>query len=56
MPFRDSVSKIKHITEACDLNILVWGPGKGSTEHFQKRQKIQREISTCFRNADVRFS
>lgn len=56
MSFKEGVNRIKQITEACDLNILVWGPGKGSPEHLVKRRKIQQEIHTCFRNADVRFS
>ena len=56
MSFKDGVNHIKQITEACHLNILVWGPGAGLPQHFEKRQKIQQELRTCFRNADVRFS
>jgi hypothetical protein len=56
MAFKDGIDRIKQITEACDLNILVWGSGTGAIEHFEKRLKIQEEIQRCFRNADVRFS
>jgi hypothetical protein len=56
MSLTDGVEQIKHLTEACNLNILVWGPGAGALEHYEKRQKMQQEICKCFRNADVRFS
>lgn len=56
MSFKDGIDHIKQITEACHLNILVWGPGAGAPQHVEKRQKIQRELRICFRNADVRFS
>jgi hypothetical protein len=56
MSFEKSIQQIKHITEAWDLSILIWGPGKGVPEHFEKREKIQRELLKCFHNADVRFS
>ena len=56
MSFEDAIRQLKKETEGCPLNILVWGPGAEGLEHFEKRQKIKREISGCFFNADVRFS
>src|SRR5882672_6227635 len=56
MSFEEAIRNLKRQTEACTLNILVWGPGMKAAEHFEKRQKIKREISKCFVNADVRFS
>lgn len=56
MSFLDSFRRVQQLTEACDLNILVWGPGSGAGEHFEKRRKIQDEVKKCFRNADVSFS
>lgn len=56
MPFRDSINQIRQITEACNLNILVWGPGEGAFEHSEKRKKVEQELRNCFRNADVCFS
>ncbi|HKO98120.1 MAG TPA: hypothetical protein VJU86_14075 [Pyrinomonadaceae bacterium] len=56
MSFRDRFKNLTHIAEACDLSILVWGPSEGVDAHYQKRLKIQREIRTYFRNADVVFS
>jgi hypothetical protein len=56
MSFLDGFRRTQLLTDACDLNILVWGPGSGVGEHFEKRRKIQDEVRKCFRNADVRFS
>ncbi len=56
MGFEEAINRLKKRTEAYDLNILVWGPGKDAGEHFEKRLKIKREISHCFNNADIRFS
>jgi hypothetical protein len=56
MGFKEAISRIKKQTSVCELNILVWGPGTGAVEHFEKRQKIKQEISRSFPNADVRFS
>jgi hypothetical protein len=56
MSFKNNISQIKHLTEACDLSILVWGPGEGAQEHYEKRLKIQQELHRCFQNADILFS
>lgn len=56
MSFDEAIKRLKRQTEAYELNILIWGPAKGSHEHFEKRQKIKREVNKCFYNADVRFS
>ena len=56
MSFEDAILHLKKQTEGCPLNILVWGPSVEGAEHFEKRLKIKREISSCFFNADVRFS
>ena|SRR5260370_40719204 len=56
MGFDEAISILKRRTQACELNILVWGPGKNTAEHFDKRQKMKQEISKCFPNADIRFS
>jgi hypothetical protein len=56
MGFLDSINRLKMLTEACDLNILVWGPGKNSVEHYEKRLKLKQEIFKSFRNAEVIFS
>lgn len=45
-----------HMTDSYELNVLVWGPGEGSPEHYAKRLKIEHELRNCFRNADVAFS
>ncbi|MCI0491240.1 MAG: hypothetical protein L0229_32010 [Blastocatellia bacterium] len=56
MSFDEAISRLDRQAAAYELNILVWGPGKDSGEHFEKRQKIRREINKCFYNADIRFS
>lgn len=56
MGFLDAINRLKMQTEACDLNILIWGPGKDHGEHYEKRLKLKREIFKCFRNAEVFFS
>lgn len=56
MGFLDNINRLKRQTEACDLTILIWGPGKNDAEHYEKRLKLKREIRECFRNADVFFS
>lgn len=39
-----------------DLDILVWGSGMSSKEHFAKRVKIREELRDKFLNASVNFS
>src|SRR5207253_790374 len=56
MGFDQAINTLKKRSEACELNILVWGPGSASGEHFEKRKKLKNEISKCFPNADIRFS
>lgn len=56
MSFEESINRLRKLAENYELNILIWGPGRESIEHFEKRQKIKHEISRCFHNADVRFS
>ena len=56
MGFNEAINRLKRQTEACELNILVWGPGRNAGEHFEKRKKIKGEVCRCFPNADVRFS
>jgi hypothetical protein len=56
MDFDAAFDNLKKRSEGYELKILVWGPGPGRTEHFEKRRKIRDEIRRCFRNADVRFS
>lgn len=56
MSFKEDLKRLAQITEACSLNILVWGPSESSPEHGEKRLKIQDEIRKCFRNAEVLFS
>jgi hypothetical protein len=56
MSFKERFRHILHMTDSYELNVLVWGPGEGSSEHYEKRLKIQRELRSCFRNADVTFS
>jgi hypothetical protein len=56
MSFNEEIKKLAQLTEACDLNILVWGPAETQPEHGEKRLKLQNEVRKCFRNADIRFS
>lgn len=56
MSFDERLRQLQIIVETIELNVLVWGPGQGATEHFAKREKIRQEIKTNFPNADVRFS
>jgi hypothetical protein len=56
MSFKEDIKQLAQITEACNLNVLVWGPSEASPEHGEKRLKLQVEVRNCFRNADVRFS
>jgi hypothetical protein len=56
MGFDEAINNLKKRCDGCELNILVWGPGKDATEHFEKRRKIKEEIGRCFPNADIRFS
>ena len=56
MSFNEEIKKLAQLTEACDLNILVWGPAETQPEHGEKRLKLQHEVRKCFRNADIRFS
>lgn len=56
MSFIEAARQIEQLAEAYNLNVLVWGPGEGAAEHFEKREKIRSEIRNYFRNADVAFS
>ncbi len=56
MSFDDDIKQLAQVTEACNLNILVWGPAETVPEHGEKRSKLQSEVRRYFRNADVRFS
>lgn len=56
MGFDEAIVRLKRQSDACDLVVLVWGPGKDSGEHYEKRRKIRDEIRQRFYNADVRFS
>lgn len=56
MGFDEAIARLKRQSEAYDLVVLVWGPGKDSGEHFEKRCKIRDEVRRRFYNADVRFS
>ena len=56
MGFDEGIKRLERLSEAYDLAVLVWGPGKDSGEHFEKRRKIREEVRRCFHNADVRFS
>jgi hypothetical protein len=56
MSFEERIRQIIRLSEGMHLNVLVWGPGAQSSEHYEKREKIRREIISRFTNADVRFS
>lgn len=56
MGFDEAIARLKRQSEAYDLVVLIWGPGKASGEHFEKRCKIRDEIRRRFFNSDVRFS
>ncbi len=56
MGLEDAIKKLMLQVEACPLIILIWGPGQGSDKHFEKRQKIKRQVGERFRNAEVIFS
>jgi hypothetical protein len=56
MSFKEKIKQIAQLTEAYNLNILIWGPSETTPEHGEKRLKLQNEVRKCFRNADVRFS
>jgi hypothetical protein len=56
MSFKEDIKQLAQLTEACSLNILVWGPSETVPEHGEKRLKLHNEVRKCFRNADVRFS
>lgn len=56
MGFDEAINRIRRQAEGCELNILIWGPGKNSGAHYEKRLKFKNEIAGCFPNADVRFS
>ena len=56
MSFKEKIQQLAQLTEAYNLNILVWGPAEAVPEHGAKRLKLHDEVRTCFRNADVRFS
>jgi hypothetical protein len=56
MSFREKFKQVAQLTEAYNLNILIWGPSETTPEHGEKRLKLQNEVRKCFRNADVRFS
>jgi hypothetical protein len=56
MSFKERIHQILQLSEAMKLNILIWGPSPEAYEHFQKRDKIRREIKDRFKNADVEFS
>jgi len=38
------------------IRVLVWGPGKGNTKGYAKREKIRNEIRKKFPNSMVYFS
>lgn len=56
MSFNENLKRLAHVTEAYELNVLVWGPSESFPEHGEKRSKIQDEIRKCFKNAEVLFS
>ena len=56
MSFKEKIQQLAYLTEAYNLDILVWGPSETVPEHGEKRLKLQGELRKCFRNADVRFS
>ena len=56
MSFDERIDEIIFLSEAMKLNVLIWGPGKLSTEHYAKREKMRHQIKRAFINADVRFS
>ncbi len=53
---KSRIQQLAQVAEAMDLVVLVWGPGTGGYEHYEKRQKIRSELERVFANSDVRYS
>src|SRR5436190_5047184 len=56
MSFDERIHEIVTLSQALNLNVLIWGPGELAVEDYAKREKMRQEIRKVFANADVRFS
>lgn len=56
MAFEEGIEQLENYVKVTKLNILVWGPGEGGGEHYEKRKKIRQVMQENFPKADVRFS
>lgn len=56
MAFRDGITQVERRLESVEMNVLVWGSGKGSQRDYQKREKIRQALKLFFRYGDIRFS
>lgn len=56
MSFHERIRQLGLIVEAMELNVLVWGSGRGLPEHFTRREQLRQAIKSRFPNTDVCFS
>lgn len=56
MSFDERINEIVGLSQAMQLNVLIWGPGRLAAADYAKREKMRQEIKQVFTNADVRFS
>jgi hypothetical protein len=54
--FEQRIKRLEERISHVELTILIWGPGDGGREHYEKRLKLRHLLADHFPNADVRFS
>lgn len=54
--FAKNQQKLEKRLREQELAILVWGSGRASGEHHEKRQKIRKALKKHFSKSEVRFS
>jgi hypothetical protein len=54
--FEERIGALERRASRVELAVLVWGPGEGGGEHYEKRLEVRERLKAHFANADVRFS
>jgi hypothetical protein len=56
MSFKEGIEQIERYVHATKIAVLIWGPGPGADEHFEKRKKIREALQGHFPNGEILFS
>jgi hypothetical protein len=54
--FEQRIQRLEERIRLVELTVLVWGPGDGGGEHYEKRLKLRQTLSAHFYKADIQFS